>query len=193
MRKIHINNDDNYATPPELYEELNKRFNFDFDPCPYQHDIEKWDGLEIEWGNSNFVNPPYSKKLKEAFVKKGIEESKKGKLCVFLLPVSTSTKLFQEYIKPNATEIEFLRGRIKFGKIDEQGNFYIPLNKHGKKSGGTKDSMIVVFDGRSSPRDGSKEGLLRDEGYDRFEETYLPKLQAKCNVLPTGTVNSVGN
>lgn len=150
MRKIHINNDDNYATPPELYEELNKRFNFDFDPCPYQHDIEKWDGLEIEWGNSNFVNPPYSKKLKEAFVLKGIEESKKGKVCVFLLPVSTSTKLFHEYIKPNATEIEFLRGRIKFGKIDEQGNFYIPLNKHGKKSSGTKDSMIVVFDGRSS-------------------------------------------
>ena len=29
MKKIHINNDDNYATPPELYEELNKRFNFD--------------------------------------------------------------------------------------------------------------------------------------------------------------------
>ena len=34
MKKIHINNDDNYATPPKLYEELNKRFNFDFDPCP---------------------------------------------------------------------------------------------------------------------------------------------------------------
>jgi len=150
MRKIHINNDDDYATPPELYEELNKRFNFDFDPCPYQHDIEKWDGLEMEWGNSNFVNPPYSQKLKEAFVKKGIEESKKGKLCVFLLPVSTSTELFHDWIQPNATEIEFIRGRIKFGKIDEQGNFYIPLNKHGKKSSGTKDSMIVVFDGRSS-------------------------------------------
>jgi len=58
--------------------------------------------------------------LKEAFVIKGIEESKKGKLCVFLLPVSTSTKLFHEYIKPNATEIEFLKGRVKFGKIDEQ-------------------------------------------------------------------------
>ena len=35
MKKIHINNDDNYATPPKLYKELNKRFNFDFDPCPY--------------------------------------------------------------------------------------------------------------------------------------------------------------
>jgi hypothetical protein len=30
MKKIHINNDDNYATPPEFYEELNKRFYFEY-------------------------------------------------------------------------------------------------------------------------------------------------------------------
>jgi hypothetical protein len=88
--------------------------------------------------------------LKEAFVLKGIEESKKGKVCVFLLPVSTSTKLFHDWIKPNATEIEFIRGRIKFGKLDKNGNFYLPLNKHGKIQSGTKDSMVVVFDGRSA-------------------------------------------
>jgi len=145
MKKIHINNDDNYATPPELYEELNKRFNFDFDPCPYNEGEIINDGLKIEWGKSNFVNPPYSKKLKEAFVLKGIEESKKGKTCVFLLPVSTSTKLFHEYIKPNAKKIEFVKWRIKFGKIDINGNFYIPLNKNGKTQSGTKDSMIVIF------------------------------------------------
>ena len=75
MRKIHINNDDNYATPPEFYEALNKRFNFDFDPCPYCEG-EAVDGLSIDWGNSNFINPPYSQKLKEEFVKKGIEEMK---------------------------------------------------------------------------------------------------------------------
>jgi len=46
MRKIHINNDDNYATPPEFYEALNKRFKFDFDPCPYcEGDVI--DGLSI--------------------------------------------------------------------------------------------------------------------------------------------------
>ena len=149
MRKIHINNDDNYATPPEFYEALNKRFNFDFDPCPYCEGEVVVDGLSIDWGNSNFINPPYSQKLKEAFVKKGIEEMKKGKVCVFLIPVSTSTKLFHKYIKPNATEIEFIEGRIKFGKLDENGNFYLPLNSKGKTQSGTKDSMVVVFDGRS--------------------------------------------
>ena len=57
---------------------------------------------------------------------------KKGKVCVFLIPVSTSTKLFHKWIKPNATEIEFIEGRIKFGKLDKDGNFYIPLNKKEK-------------------------------------------------------------
>lgn len=148
MKNIHINNDDNYATPPEFYEELNSRFNFDFDPCPYNEGEIVNDGLQIEWGYSNFVNPPYSQKLKEAFIKKGIEEMNKGKVCVFLIPVSTSTKLFHESIKPNATSIEFIKGRIKFGKIDSNGNFYLPLNSKGKTQSGTKDSMVVVFDGR---------------------------------------------
>jgi site-specific DNA-methyltransferase (adenine-specific) len=145
MKNIHINNDDNYATPPEFYNKLNKEFNFDFDPCPYNEGIIINDGLTIDWGKSNFVNPPYSQKLKEQFIIKGIEEMKKGNTSVFLIPVSTSTKLFHDYIKPNASEIRFIKGRIKFGKINNNGEFYLPLNKFGKTQSGTKDSMIIVF------------------------------------------------
>lgn len=145
MKNIHINNDDNYATPPELYNELNKEFNFDFDPCPYNEGDIINDGLKIDWGKSNFVNPPYSQKLKEQFIIKGIEEMKKGNVSVFLIPVSTSTKLFHDYIKPNVNEIRFLKGRVKFGKINDNGEFYYPLNKYGKVQSGTKDSMIVIF------------------------------------------------
>lgn len=148
MKNIHINNDDNYATPPHIYNLLNLKYNFDFDPCPYNEGEILVDGLIVDWGLSNFINPPYSQKLKESFIKKGIEESKKGKVCVFLIPVSTSTKLFHDYIKPNAVSVEFIRGRLKFGKIDSNGRFYLPLNKNGKTQTGTKDSMIVVFDGR---------------------------------------------
>ena len=146
-KKIHINNDDNYATPPEFYEELDKEFNFDFDPCPYNEDTitPETDGLLKNWRKFNFVNPPYSQKLKEQFILKAIEEQKKGNTSVFLIPVSTSTKLFHEHIKPNAKEIRFIKGRIKFGKRDKDGNFYLPLNKHGKTQSGTKDSMIVIF------------------------------------------------
>lgn len=66
-------------------------------------------------------------------------------MSVFLIPVSTSTKLFHDFILPNA-EIEFLRGRVKFGKRDFEGNFYYP---NDKASPGTKDSMLVMFKGKT--------------------------------------------
>lgn len=141
MKNRNLNNNDNWETPRLFFEELNKSFNFDFDPCPLNHDLTKWDGLKIEWGERNFINPPYSRKLKEQFILKGIEESKKGKLCVFLLPVSTSTKIFHEHILPNKTEIIFLKGRLKFSGINTKGEYVTdkaPMH----------DSMIIIFDGR---------------------------------------------
>tara|TARA_R110000765_G_scaffold329731_1_gene420547 strand:+ start:216 stop:632 length:417 start_codon:yes stop_codon:yes gene_type:complete len=138
MKNRNLNHVDDWATPDYIYNELNNEFNFDFDPCPLQHNLEDWDGLEIEWGNCNFINPPYSRKLKESFVKKSIEESKKGKICVLLLPVSTSTILFHEYILPNKKEIRFIKKRIKF----------IGVNTFGEKVSdkcGMHDSMIIIL------------------------------------------------
>lgn len=139
MKNRNLNNSDNWATPSNIYDALNAEFNFDFDPCPLNHDTSKWDGLNIEWGNSVFINTPYSRKLKEAFVRKALEESMKGKVCVLLLPVSTSTKLFHEVIQPNAKEIRFVYKRIKFKGINTKGEYVddkAPMH----------DSMIVIFD-----------------------------------------------
>lgn len=138
MKNRNLIHSDNWETPSYIYDELNKEFDFDFDPCPINHDISKWDGLKIEWGNRNFINPPYSRKLKKAFVKKAIEQSKKGKLCVLLLPVSTSTVLFHDYILPNKKEIRFIKGRVKF----------LGYNTYGEKvsnKAGMHDSMIVIL------------------------------------------------
>jgi hypothetical protein len=137
LKNRNIVNSDEWYTPPEIYEQWNKEFNFDFDPCPANRPKD-FDGLKMEWRNMNYVNPPYSRKLKEAFVKKGIEELKKGKSSVFLLPVSNSTVLFHDYIKPNATEIRFLRKRIKFIGINTKGEKV--TNKCGQH-----DSMLVIF------------------------------------------------
>ena len=114
MKDRNLEHKDDWKTPAKIYEQLNNEFNFDFDPCPYKHDVTQWDGLQVEWGDRNFVNPPYSRKLKEAFVEKAVNEKLKGKTSVLLLPVSTSTALFHDVIKPNASEIRFVRGRIRF-------------------------------------------------------------------------------
>ena len=145
MKNRNLIHSDNWETPKDLYDELNQEFNFDFDPCPICFDeiTKEKDGLLIDWGDRNFINPPYSRKLKDKFVKKAIKESEKGKLCVCLLPVSTSTILFHDYIKPNADDIRFIRGRVKF----------IGINTFGEKVSnkvGMHDSMIVIFDGRKN-------------------------------------------
>lgn len=144
MKNRNLSHSDNWETPRELYESLDAEFNFDFDPCPicFGEIKEENDGLLIDWGQRNFVNPPYSRKLKEAFVKRAIKFKEDGRLCVMLLPVSTSTSLFHDHILPNATEIRFLRGRVKFKGINTYGEYV-------ENRAGMHDSMVVVFDGRA--------------------------------------------
>ena len=125
-----------WKTPQSFYDKLNETYDFDFDPCPFQHDMS-WDGLQVEWGQSNFVNPPYSRPHLKNFILKGIEESKKGKLCVFLIPASTDTALFHDHIQPNATSIEFVRGRLRFEGYNNEGKW---CNQPAMKG-----SMVVVF------------------------------------------------
>lgn len=156
MKNRNLEHSNHWATPPFVYDELNKCYNFEFDPTPFKHDVNKWDGLLVDWKQRNYINPPYSQKLKEAFVKKAIEESKKGKLCVMLLPVSTSTKLFHEAILPNAVKIEFRKKRIPFIGVNTKGqlvNWHLwdkkpPFDGEHVKNSGMHDSMVVVFDGR---------------------------------------------
>ena len=132
--KDNGNKVDDWATPKWLYDSLNMEFGFDFDPCPMN---PEFDGLNIEWGKSNFVNPPYSTKLKSNFIRKGFEEWMKGKTVVFLIPPSIDTKDFHNYILPYA-EIRYICGRVCFEGYDTKGKFV------NNKSGQT-GSMICIL------------------------------------------------
>ena len=98
QNKFHVGNGEDgkhyWLTPPDLYEKLNAEFGpFDFDPCPYPLP-DGLDGLTCEWGQRNYVNPPFGsiihegkKKGPTAWVRKAIEEWQKGKLVVLVYPV----------------------------------------------------------------------------------------------------------
>lgn len=107
---------DHWSTPKDVYESLFNEFKFDFDPCP----LHGTNGLEISWGTSNFVNPPYSG-IKH-WCKKAYEEWKMGKTVVMLIPSRTDTKYWHEYIM-KATEIRFIKGRLKFGNAKNSAPF----------------------------------------------------------------------
>jgi len=100
-----------WLTPPDLMERLQKEFKFDFDPCPYPKPDE-FDGLLVEWGNSNYVNPPFNGPTK--WVRKALEEYKKGKRVVFVFPID---KWIHWMIKENA-EIRNL-GDVKWHSTED--------------------------------------------------------------------------
>lgn len=136
MDRSGENNSNHWQTPQWLYDELDREFNFDFDPCPNYADF---DGLIIDWGHSNFINPPYDRVNKPKFIQKAYSEWKKGKTCVLLIPSATGTKQFHDLILPNA-EIRFLKGRIAFVKGGE------PRDSKATAKG-KHDSMLVIFRG----------------------------------------------
>jgi hypothetical protein len=73
-----------WLTPPTLYSELDAEFHFDYDPCPYPKP-DDFDGLTAEWGQSNYVNPPFVGPT--AWVRKAITEQRKGKRVVLVFPI----------------------------------------------------------------------------------------------------------
>lgn len=119
-----------WQTPKETYDKLDKEFHFDFDPCPTN---STFNGLEIGWKKSNFVNPPYGREISK-WLKKGYEEYKKGKNVVFLIPSRTDTRWWHDYVM-KADEIRFIKGRLKFG--DEKNPAPFP-------------SCIVIFNGNEA-------------------------------------------
>jgi len=94
---------DSWSTPTNIKDTLQEEFNFDdFDPCPL-NDNPDFNGLEMEWENKTFVNPPYSKlkttiKNGLGWVEKGHNEAQKGKLVVMLIPARTDTTWFHDII-----------------------------------------------------------------------------------------------
>ena len=105
-----------WLTPPEIYQQLDDEFHFDFDPCPYPKP-NNFNSLKMEWGKSNYINPPYQRifgdgKGPTAWVHKGIEEWKKGKTCIFMLPV----RLYVDLLLRAGAELRPM-GRIKWLEV----------------------------------------------------------------------------
>ena len=71
---------------------------------------------------SNFVNPPYGRQL-GTWVQKAFWEFRRNRKSVLLIPARPDTAYWHDYIFPFATEIRFLRGRLKFDDIKTNAPF----------------------------------------------------------------------
>lgn len=139
MNKVLFSsNKEDWETPQDLFNELNKEFNFTVDVASSEknykcnrHYTEKENGLIQNWNNEIvWCNPPYGRKIGD-----WVEKASESKTTVvMLLPARTDTKWFHKYIY-NKAEIRFIKGRLKFGNSVNSAPF---------------PSMIVIFKGVKS-------------------------------------------
>lgn len=126
---------DEWATPKCIYDQaINKGM---FDPCPLGGNV---DGLRLDWGASNFVNPPYSKLRK--WVEKSITEHRKGKSVTLLIPARTDTKAFK-LLYEYGSYITFISGRLRF---NDGGPAPFPSMLVELNGGGTEETTFKLID-----------------------------------------------
>lgn len=133
-----------HGTPQDFFDQLHEEFYFDRDvaashlnaKCPehfgQQEDNSFINGLSTSWGEPGdnvYCNPPYGKEIAH-WLQKAIQQKELGVSSVFLLPARTDTKWFHDLVIPNATEVRFIKGRLKF---------------EGMEAGAPFPSIIVVF------------------------------------------------
>ena len=133
-----------WTTPQAFYDRLNQEFNFTLDPCCTDETAkcstyytEGDDGLAQPWaGHSVFMNPPYGRSIKD-WIRKAYEESRKpNTVVVALIPARTDTRYWHDYCM-EASEIRFIKGRLKFGESNNSAPF---------------PSAVVVFGSGSNPQ-----------------------------------------
>ena len=110
---------DEWATPEDLFRELDDIFHFDLDACASVKNTKcprffskEQDSLQQQWKGTVWMNPPYGRCI-SAFMRKALEESKRGVTVVCLVPSRTDTTWWHKYARQG--QIIFLRGRLRFG------------------------------------------------------------------------------
>lgn len=113
-----------WLMPPDKLEPLQNEFNFDFDPCPFPRP-EGFDGLEVEWGKSNWVNPPFTGMAKEpgkrkigpmAWARKAMAESAKGNTSVLIFPIYQVRAI--GWLEDRGAEIRYA-GKIRWLAVED--------------------------------------------------------------------------
>ena len=112
----NIKYSDHYSTPEHIYNYY-MGLNY-YDPCPLQHNDFDFRIIDLPV----FLNPPYSNITK--WIDWIIENYKQtGKKATILIPSRTDTKYFHKLLNNVPCDIEFIKGRLKFGGLKKSAPF----------------------------------------------------------------------
>ena len=137
-----------WGTPWELFHKLNRKHGpctLDVCATPFNAKVRNFitpaeNSLrpEVPWNGVCWMNPPYGRVIAR-WLAKVYDEVKSGRASkvVCLLPSRTDTTWFHDFVLPHSN-IEFIRGRVKFEGADNSAPF---------------PSLVAVFTKRSVTND----------------------------------------
>ncbi len=114
-----------WETPQHLFDRLNAIYQFKLDACATARNAKcpvffskEENSLEQDWAPFGriWLNPPYGRAIAQ-FMRKALEESRKGCLVVCLVPARTDTKWWHDYVLDKG-HVTFIRGRLRFKRTD---------------------------------------------------------------------------
>jgi site-specific DNA-methyltransferase (adenine-specific) len=118
---------DLWATPQDFFDRYNSIYNFTTDVCATAENAKcanyytiATDGLNQTWAGTCWMNPPYGRTIKQ-WMRKAYESSLQGATVVCLVPARTDTAWWHDYAMRG--DIEFIRGRLKFGGHNNSAPF----------------------------------------------------------------------
>lgn len=119
---------DNWATPQDFFDRLNKEFRFELDVCASESNAKcqrfftkEQNGLTQDWRGVCWMNPPYGRGIGE-WMRKAYESARtNGATVVCLVPARTDTKWWHDYAAKG--EVFFVPGRLKFGDAKHSAPF----------------------------------------------------------------------
>lgn len=128
---------DQWSTPQDLFDELDREFGFTLDVCATAenakcksfYDRER-DGLQQAWEGVCWMNPPYGNEIGD-WVRKARESAEAGATVVCLVPARTDTGWWWNHCRTG--EVRFLRGRLRFGGGDTGAPFPSAVVVFGRK------------------------------------------------------------
>ena len=137
FRGLFSSRSDEWETPWELFNILNDEFHFTIDVCANERNTKckefyskEDDGLIQDWYGTCWMNPPYGRAIRQWVVKAYESSLENACTVVCLLPARTDTAWWHDYVIPYASDVRFIKGRIRFSNAE---------------SGAPFPSAIVVF------------------------------------------------
>jgi len=124
---------DEWETPPELFDKLQQEFHMNVDLCAsennhklqfYTDDVEAFirDYYDSKY-KRYWMNPPYSRKNIDKCMQAAWILAQRGDTVVCLVRCDPSAKWFQNYVDGCATEVRMLKHRVKFVGAPSAYNF----------------------------------------------------------------------